>query len=1440
MMVWVMAIMLAQTALAQQWVDVTNLFMQNPRYANNSTAGWTVSASSNSNTNYNAHEFWNGTGLMTQTLEVPNGHYRVSVGGYYRPGGFNQSLARTVQNADRKANLIVNEKTTPLQTVYSEYMQSAYGGVNTYNGHYYPNTMESASYCFYHLGLYQNQLEVDVTDEQLTLGVSIQEHQSENWTIWGNWKLEYYGEFTQVEDVQLSLPSTTLTRGQQVKINAVVQPDDALSKALTWSSSRPNVVSVDQQGNITAVAVGTSTITATAQDGSNAQGSITVTVRSSYVGITNLIFTEVQSANIDQTLDPSFNFGSWVEIYNPSDQAITLTGCWLGDAENTRQAQITYPLAIDAQGYVVLWFDNYSQYAPKQINTKLDMDGGTLVLSRSSGSEITRLDYPGAIARCSYARKTLDGNEWGWSSAPTPGLSNEGMTFQTNRLSAPVVDQPSQIFATTLGVNVQIPTGTTLRYTTDGSAPTATNGTESVDGLFYPSATTVYRFALFADGYLPSPVVTRTYIYKDKNFPLPTFSVASDDRNLWGDDYGILVRGNGNGRPGNGQSTACNWNMDWDRPVNFEYITEAGDMVVNQEAHMERAGGWSRAWTPYSFKIKANKQYEGQNYLPYDFFETKPYLRHKTLQIRNGGNDNTCRIKDPALGEIIRSSGLDVDIQGYQPAMYYINGRYGGVLNVREPNNKHYVLANYGLDDDEIDQFEMSPDSGYVQKCGTYESMQQWKDLSALCGTDDEAYAQICQLVDIDEYTNYMALLLYLNSTDWPQNNIKGFKPRMEGGKFRFVVFDMDSALEGGNDNPFTRLYWKQTYTFNKLYGEGIEGQQITKEIEMVNIFLQMLQNDTFRKQFIDTYSLISGSIFQPERCQEIINRLASRVSNSQSIRSEIYGNGSTPWATANSMISSLTTTRQQQMMNFMKSFYLMDLSNETPMNIQLSANLPQVRLGVNDLSVPTNSFNGQLFAPITLSAVAPAGYRFLGWKQVGAESSETTTLVASGSQWQYYDGGSLDGQSWTSTAYNDQAWSQGQAPIGYGKDQAVTTTTSMLPTYYFRTRFTLDEQPASDAEFMLNYVVDDGFILYINGVEAGRYNMPAGSVGYSTYATTYAPNNPDQGTLTLNAGLLRKGENVVAVEVHNNSANSSDILWEASLLLSETITAGNFVSTDARYDLPEDASGHLQAVFEPLTTEEKQAAGISVAPVVINEVSAGNSVNANEYYKKDDWVELYNTTDQDIDLAGMYLSDDLSRSQKYQITAQGSKASTLLPAHGYRIIWCSGRTSQTELHAPFKLGNKELSHVLLTAADAAWADTLHYEPHEGTQSVGRYPDGGNQVFVMDHTTIAATNRINHYAQVFTYDPAQDPSTGIQALHTRQNGQSITLQGTSLVIKAEDLAHINLSIHNVQGYQVLRTTLPLEAGTARFDISRLGSGTYVARAGDVGLTFVIK
>jgi hypothetical protein len=184
-----------------------------------------------------------------------------------------------------------------------------------------------------------------------------------------------------------------------------------------------------------------------------------------------------------------------------------------------------------------------------------------------------------------------------------------------------------------------------------------------------------------------------------------------------------------------------------------------------------------------------------------------------------------------------------------------------------------------------------------------------------------------------------------------------------------------------------------------------------------------------------------------------------------------------------------------------------------------------------------------------------------------------------------------------------------------------------------------------------------------------------------------------------------------------------------------------NIVSTDAEMSLP---SGNvtLVATFTKFSDSDMEANHIT--PVRINEVSADDGIFVNDYFKRNDWVELYNTTDQDIDTEGMFLTDNPDKPEKYVISKGNSQASTIIPAHGYLIIWCDKKDPLSQLHTGFKLEN-EGDELLLTAADKSWTDRFVYAAHTSDQTVGRYPDGSNHVYVMNVPTIAKTNVFSSY-----------------------------------------------------------------------------------------------
>jgi hypothetical protein len=673
--------------------------------------------------------------------------------------------------------------------------------------------------------------------------------------------------------------------------------------------------------------------------------------------------------------------------------------------------------------------------------------------------------------------------------------------------------------------------------------------------------------------------------------------------------------------------------------VNFSFIDGNGDMMLNQDVNLEMCGGWSRAYTPHSFKLKGNKEMGGEKNLPYPFFEQKPYIRNRTLQIRNGGNDTSARFKDPAIQVILESSGIDIDCQSYQPVHEFINGSYMGVLNMREPNNKHYVYANYGWDEDEIDQFEMSPDSGYVQKCGTPDAYNELVDVLSPNAADALTYDEICRVLDIDEFINYMAAQMYLGGTDYPQNNVKAYRYR-DGGRFRFIVFDLDFAFN--TSDQFNVFFNKEDYWFDQLRPSSLG--RIHDRIRLVTLFKNLLQNDSFRRRFIDTYCIMGGSVFESSRCESIIDELLDRVQPAMRL------NGGSASSKANEIKNNFRN-RLNSAINTLRNYRTFNLSSTSARQVTLNSDVEGAKIYINDIEVPMSTFNGKLFAPAKLKAVAPAGYYFHSWRKDGSP-------------------------------YNAQE----------------------------------------------------------------EIDMP-----------------------------------------------DSDI--------------------------------NLTAHFVALTDAKKKEQGIT--PVRINEVSGSNDSYIDEYGKKGDWMELFNTTDQPVDVEGMYLTDNLDKPTKYQITKGETLANTIIPAHGYLIIWCDKReTTDNGLHASFKIDG-DGGKLALTAADRSWQDVITYNAHDARTTVGRYPDGTSDVYVMNTATIGKSNMKTSYMTAVDQDEEQ--TTNVANI-TAANGLRICYASQQLIVKSEDDRHIDVMIYMANGQAVESMSLESRSGKANINVSHLPHGFYIARA----------
>ncbi len=1428
----IITLLALSVGIKAQWTDVTSVFISNPSFVGNSSKGWTWNSNAGSQTvRVESMEFWNGYFDIWQDLvELPKGRYRLSVQSYYRPGDNDASYNNYLNgnyDSDMTAYLYAGDTQQKIVSVYSyefpEWVDGCwqYGDWWSGNVRYFPNTMESAVVAF-EQGGYQNVMEFDA-EGQIRIGLRSTIHRQGNWCIFDNFKLEYNGSVVKIQGITLSSNVKELTVGETLQCTATVTPTNALNKKLTWTSSNTGVATVDENGLVTGLSAGMTVIKAAATDGSGKSATLSLKVIRNELDADKLFINEIMASNVDEMISPAFNFDGWVELYNASETSVSLTGLYLSDdAANLMKWRM--PLSagvVPAKGYKVIWLGS-NDIAGQNAPFDLDVDGGFVHLSDENGNLILSQYYPASKERVSYARTSDGGDTWGLTGTPTPGASNATSSFAATQLVAPEIDQPSKLFDGPFTATATIPAGTTLRYTTDGSLPTLTNGSTSKTGIFQISQTTNLRLRLYAEGSLPSRVTTRSYIYRDMNYYLPVVSVVTDNDFIYSSEIGVFQKGP-NGRPGNGQADKCNWNMNWERPVNFSYIQTDNEMVLNQDVNLEMCGGWSRAWLPHSFKLKGSKEMGGNKHLLYPFFTQKPYIRNRTLQIRNGGNENNTRLKDGALGYIMQTSGIDVDVQAYQPIHEFINGKYIGVLNIREPNNKHYVYSNYGWDDDEIDQFEIGPDSGYVQKCGTADSFEELITLSE-SAANSETYEELCRRIDMDEYVNYMAAEFYLGGTDWPQNNVKGFAHK-DNGKYRFVFFDVDFAFN--SNDPFNLFDSKEWYLFNELYPAGQE--RIYDQIKFVTLFRNMLNNSKFRRKFIDAFCLMGGSVYEASRATKIIDMLANNVEDAMNLE------GRSVMSAANTIKNNLNG-RLTTAINYLKNYSPMELSSTNPQSVTLVSNAKGAQLLINGQQVPTGYFKGNLFAPVTLKAVAPAGYTFQGWKNGSGSSKALKNMNTS---WLYYDQGSLDGVDWTSATYSTSSWESGKAPLGYSNTAGIINTTidygsdanNKRPTSYYRTTLYLNNEPVASDVFMMDYYIDDGLVVYVNGKEAARFNMPSGDVFYSTLASTYADQFP-KGTLTLPTDLFKKGSNTIAVEVHNNALNSSDIIFDASFYATLSSSGSNtYYATNEEITLP-TGTVNLTACFKSLTQQERQQQGIN--PVRINEVSGSNNSLINEYGKKSDWVELYNTTDEAIDVEGMYLTDNLEKPEKYKISKEMTQASTIIPAHGYLLVWCDKlATTDQGLHASFKISG-EGGVLALMAADKSWTDELYYGAHDANTTIGRYPDGAAAVYTMNVKTIAASNILTSY-MALTDQEALKKATGVSSpMIAAANGFRIRYGSQQLFIKSEEGEDVEVAIYTADGRLVERTNMVLSGGTARLSVAHLPAGFYVARATDGG------
>lgn len=587
-----------------------------------------------------------------------------------------------------------------------------------------------------------------------------------------------------------------------------------------------------------------------------------------------LYITEVMSGNKSIVGPNVRNPYDYIEIYNMSGQAVNLKGYGLSDNIKKPRKWLLPDITIENNSYAVIYCDT-TQTTKNGVyyftSFNLAKAGETVCLSTPSGEILDKIVVPQLYDDVSYGR-TLGQAGLFYYSTPTPGETN-GIGF-TGFADKPVFTVAGGLYDRPLegegGVTLQVPANSVVRYTTDGSDPTADSPIYT--GPIEVSKTTVIRARAFRNGVEPSQVVSQTYLISVYH-TIPVICLTTDPDNLWNDETGMFADGpyidrDTQERPwDNATYWQKNWFGGW-----VEYYDDSGQQQLSQGMTFRVMGQFSLDMPQKSLYIKADGQY-GKDSFDYPLFEDRPYTQYASFVLRNGGQDGLySRVIDGMQARLIDQSGSSVATQAWKPVIVYINGEYWGHYNMRERAGVKMAAQHEGWENpDDLDMLE-SDGLDYDQvNQGSYEDYKklyryaQEHDLV----NDREAYEYVVSQIDVDNMIDYFIFESFFGNTD--PGNIRFYRNAKTGdGKWRYLFYDADWGFFSVT-NSRGEIIGGVSYVLR----EGGMGNYNIKS----NLFMsKLIKVPEIQDRFLTRYGELFQTVLTTENMTKLFNEMIMEI----------------------------------------------------------------------------------------------------------------------------------------------------------------------------------------------------------------------------------------------------------------------------------------------------------------------------------------------------------------------------------------------------------------------------------------------------------------------------------------------------------------------------------------------------------------------------------
>ncbi len=973
------------------------------------------------------------------------------------------------------------------------------------------------------------------------------------------------------------------------------------------------------------------TVKATNSDGS-IEESITVYVDETVLPIR---INELMSSNDGGIEDFEGDREDWLELYNPNPFALGLGGYSLTDDPALKLLwAMPENQVLDAGSFLVL-FASDKDLREEELHTdfKLSSDGdyialvkdGVVVGQLPEGHPTTDI-FPAIITDVSYGYDVS--GELLFFNEPTPGEENgEGyigfLSEVEFSLGRGLYDVSQSLNLTTKFI------GTTIRYTTDGSFPSESNGTRYVVAIDVDE-TMVVRAAAFKDDYAPSEVTTYSYIFVEDVIESDVMDTSITESA----EYGSMMKDSLLALPTISLSIP-EFDLvdnDTERLVSVEYIPNDGAEGFQIDAGVTHFGGYFTDFDKKSFRLYFRKEYgPGKLKYPlYEGFETGREVpvvdEFDSLDLRSGSHDMAMR------GAYLANRFTDdsmLEMGHFNPhgrfVHVYINGEYWGQYHLRERWSASMAAEYFGGDKDDYEAINGNANVGGWSPGVAYDGDGSgWTHIKNLAA-GSTPWEDLPARVDLDAYVDY--ILLY--ATGSCENEYRNINQPFDGGVgMQIYLNDADGYLRSINGSRA---------------GEDGPGEIMGGLKRQGHPDFMMYLADRIQMRYFD------GGVLTPEQMVARLQRHIDATELSFLAESARWGYR-TPqsWRSyQDNLIENDLPSRAGTMISAFRGEGLFP-DHDAPL---FNKDVGIVESGF-ELQV-SNSFGGTTY--YTTNGEDP---RLLGGAvnpdAVGVtQEGGSSQFISSGSTWKYLDNGSNQGTGWRGSSFNDSSWSSGTAQLGYGDGDEETelsygsNSNNKYVTTYFRKTFSV-ESVDEIGTLNLDVMRDDGAVVYINGTEVMRTNMPSGTITSSTLASSAASGGGESNfnRESIDPSVLKIGVNTIAVEVHQSSATSSDISFDLSLgALSAVGVEPIMVLSEGRFLVK--ARTLLRGEWSALRNAQLLVSEAPVAPgigdLVVSEIHYHPTdptveeiaIDANLSDGDFEYIELMNVSADPLDLEG-------------------------------------------------------------------------------------------------------------------------------------------------------------------------------------------------------------